>query len=76
MHEKITPSLSDSVINVERLTKDYGCSRGVFDVSIHVNRGEVFGGEALLFFCKKYVKRFFSDKNKTLDIGFFQGYNI
>lgn len=32
-----------SVINVEHLTKDYGCGRGVFDVSIHVEKGEVFG---------------------------------
>lgn len=32
-----------SVINVERLTKDYGYGRGVFDVSIHVEKGEVFG---------------------------------
>lgn len=32
-----------SVINVERLTKDYGFGHGVFDVSIHVEKGEVFG---------------------------------
>ena len=32
-----------SVINVEHLTKDYGFGRGVFDVSIHVEKGEVFG---------------------------------
>ena len=32
-----------SVINVERLTKDHGFGRGVFDVSIHVEKGEVFG---------------------------------
>ncbi len=32
-----------SVINVERLTKDYGYGRGVFDVSIRVEKGEVFG---------------------------------
>lgn len=32
-----------SVINVERLTKDYGFGRGVFDVNIHVEKGEVFG---------------------------------
>ena len=32
-----------SVINVERLTKDYGFGRGVFDVSIHVEKCEVFG---------------------------------
>lgn len=32
-----------SIIDVEHLTKDYGSGRGVFDVSIHVNEGEVFG---------------------------------
>ncbi len=31
------------VIETEHLTKDYGFGRGVFDVSIHVDRGEVFG---------------------------------
>ena len=30
-------------IEVEHLTKDYGFGRGVFDVSIHVDKGEVFG---------------------------------
>ncbi len=30
-------------IEVEHLTKDYGSGRGVFDVSISVDRGEVFG---------------------------------
>lgn len=30
-------------IEVEHLTKDYGFGRGVFDVSIAVDRGEVFG---------------------------------
>lgn len=30
-------------IEVERLTKDYGSGRGVFDVSIAVDKGEVFG---------------------------------
>lgn len=30
-------------IEVENLTKDYGFGRGVFDVSIAVDRGEVFG---------------------------------
>lgn len=30
-------------IEVENLTKDYGSGRGVFDVSIAVDRGEVFG---------------------------------
>jgi len=32
-----------SVIKVEQLTKDYGHSRGVFDVSFEVKKGEVFG---------------------------------
>lgn len=34
---------SSNVIEVSRLTKDYGFGIGVFDVSIHVSRGEVFG---------------------------------
>lgn len=32
-----------SVIQVDRLTKDYGYGRGVFDVSLSVDEGEVFG---------------------------------
>jgi len=32
-----------SVIEVNNLTKDYGFGRGVFDVSFHVDKGEVFG---------------------------------
>jgi len=32
-----------NVIEVNNLTKDYGFGRGVFDVSFHVNKGEVFG---------------------------------
>lgn len=31
------------VIEVSNLTKDYGSGRGVFDVTIHVDKGEVFG---------------------------------
>ena len=31
------------IIKVERLTKDYGSGRGVFDVSFNVQKGEVFG---------------------------------
>ena len=31
------------IIEVQNLTKDYGHGRGVFDVSIHVAKGEVFG---------------------------------
>ncbi len=32
-----------SVIDVNHLTKDHGSNRGVFDVSFHINKGEVFG---------------------------------
>lgn len=32
-----------SVIEVDNLTKDYGHGRGIFDVSFHVDKGEVFG---------------------------------
>lgn len=32
-----------SVIKTVGLTKDYGFGRGVFDVNLHVNSGEVFG---------------------------------
>ena len=32
-----------NVIEVNNLTKDYGSGRGVFDVGIAVNKGEVFG---------------------------------
>ena len=31
------------IINVEKLTKDYGYGRGVFDVSIKVHKGECYG---------------------------------
>ncbi len=31
------------IIEVSNLTKDYGSGRGVFDVSLHVDKGEVFG---------------------------------
>lgn len=31
------------IIEVKNLTKDYGFGRGVFDVNIHVDEGEVFG---------------------------------
>lgn len=34
---------SSHIIEVSSLTKDYGFGRGVFDVSIHVDKGEVFG---------------------------------
>jgi ABC-2 type transport system ATP-binding protein len=32
-----------SVIRVEHLTKDYGSGKGVFDVSLEIEEGEVFG---------------------------------
>lgn len=32
-----------SVIKIENLTKDYGHNRGIFDVSINVQKGEVYG---------------------------------
>ena len=32
-----------AVIEIERLTKDYGHGRGVFDVSFRVEEGEAFG---------------------------------
>ena len=32
-----------STINVEKLTKDYGHGRGVFDVSFGVEKGETLG---------------------------------
>lgn len=31
------------VIDIEHLTKDYGHNRGVFDISLHVEKGECFG---------------------------------
>ncbi|MCD7733081.1 MAG: ABC transporter ATP-binding protein [Oscillospiraceae bacterium] len=35
--------MSDSVISVQHLTKDYGYNRGVFDISLDIKKGEVFG---------------------------------
>lgn len=32
-----------SVIHIENLTRDYGSGKGIFDVSIQVEKGEVFG---------------------------------
>ena len=32
-----------SIININHLTKDYGNGKGVFNVSIQVNKGEVYG---------------------------------
>lgn len=33
----------DNLIQIQGLTKDYGQSRGIFDVSLSVNEGEVYG---------------------------------
>ena len=30
-----------SIINIQNLTRDYGSKKGVFDVSIQVEKGEV-----------------------------------
>ncbi|MCD8326468.1 MAG: ABC transporter ATP-binding protein [Lachnospiraceae bacterium] len=35
--------MSESMICVENLTKDYGQNRGVFDISLDIQEGEVFG---------------------------------
>ncbi len=44
MKNKESPTAKAAhVVEVSGLTKDYGFGRGVFDVSIHVDRGEVFG---------------------------------
>lgn len=37
------PAEGTHIIDVSHLTKDYGFGRGVFDVSLHVDEGEVFG---------------------------------
>ncbi len=42
MDKKII-SNSEHVIETVGLTKDYGFGRGVFDVNVHVDKGEVFG---------------------------------
>lgn len=33
----------EEIIKVENLTKDYGHGRGIFDINLTVNKGEVFG---------------------------------
>lgn len=44
MAKRTTPATENAhVIEATGLTKDYGSGRGVFDVSIHVDKGEVFG---------------------------------
>lgn len=35
--------IGQHIVETSHLTKDYGSGRGVFDVSIHVDKGEVFG---------------------------------
>ncbi len=35
--------MGDSIIFAEHLTKDYGHGRGIFDVSLDIHEGEVFG---------------------------------
>ncbi len=35
--------MSESIISVENLTKDYGQGRGIFDISLEVEPGEIFG---------------------------------
>lgn len=32
-----------SIINIKNLTKDYGHHRGIFDISLEVNKGECYG---------------------------------
>lgn len=32
-----------NVIELEHLTRDYGCGKGIFDLSLNVKQGEVFG---------------------------------
>lgn len=34
---------SAHVVEISALTKDYGCNRGVFNVNLYVDQGEVFG---------------------------------
>lgn len=40
---KLSQTETSHIIDVDHLTKDYGFGRGVFDVSLHVDQGEVFG---------------------------------
>ncbi len=35
--------MSETVISVQHLTKDYGYNRGLFDISLDIKKGEVFG---------------------------------
>ncbi len=47
----ISTSETNHVIETKHLTKDYGFGRGVFDVNIHVDQGEVFGFLKITIFC-------------------------
>lgn len=42
-HKSASPAENSHIIEVSELTKDYGFGRGAFDVSIYVDKGEVFG---------------------------------
>lgn len=35
--------MSENIISVQNLTKDYGYNRGVFNISLDIEKGEVFG---------------------------------
>ena len=35
--------MKEPVIAIEHLTKDYGHNRGVFDISLQVEKGECYG---------------------------------
>lgn len=35
--------MSDTIIKVDNLTKDYGQGRGIFNISLDIPKGQVFG---------------------------------
>ncbi|MEE1313579.1 MAG: hypothetical protein UHS41_07620 [Lachnospiraceae bacterium] len=35
--------MSETVIKVENLTKDYGKNRGIFQVNLDIKQGEIYG---------------------------------
>lgn len=35
--------MTDAAIRTERLSKDYGAGRGLFELDLEIERGEVFG---------------------------------
>lgn len=43
MEKKMISENTKHVIETSHLTKDYGFGRGIFDINIHVDQGEVFG---------------------------------